>query len=124
MEILFIIGHLIVGIYFLNSGINHFFNVNYLAGYAGSKGVPWPKAGLIVSGALFAIGGISLIGLIEPQLGAGLIALTLIPLTTTMHNFWTVNDPMQRAMEKINFTKNLALIGSLLIILAFFASVH
>ncbi|MDB5189021.1 MAG: DoxX family protein [Candidatus Nomurabacteria bacterium] len=120
MEILFIIGRLIVGIYFLNSGLNHFFKANYLAGYASSKGVPLAKAAVIISGATMAIGGISLIGWIAPIIGLGLLILTLIPLTTMMHNFWTVTDPMHRANEKINFTKNFALVGSLLLILSLF----
>lgn len=120
MEILFVIGHLLVGLYFLHAGINHFFKVNYLAGYAASKGVPLPKAAVIATGITFTLGGISLVGWIAPIIGLGLIILTLIPLTTMMHNYWTVTDPMHRATEQINFNKNIALIGSLLLILALF----
>ncbi len=120
MIILFIIAHLTVGIYFLNSGLNHLFNVNYLTGYAKSKGVPAAKAGIIISGITFIIGGISLTGWIAPIIGLGLIILTLIPITTMMHDFWNASDPMHRANEKIAFTKNIALIGSLLLILALF----
>jgi len=28
-----------------------------------------------------------------------------------MHDFWRIEDPMQRMGEQINFTKNLALLG-------------
>jgi hypothetical protein len=31
-----------------------------------------------------------------------------------MHAFWKVTDPMHKMSETINFTKNLALIGALL----------
>ena len=120
MEILFVIGHLIVGLYFLHAGISHFFKTNYMANFAGSKGVPWPKAAVIASGITFMLGGISLIGWIAPVIGLGLIILTLIPVTTMMHNYWTITDPMQRATDQISFNKNIALIGTLILILAFF----
>ncbi len=119
MEALFVIGHLVVGIYFLQSGIKHFFNTNYLAGYAASKGIPFAKFSVIAAGVLFALGGISLIGWIRPDLGIGFIVLALLPVTTLMHNFWAIKDPMQRANEEINFGKNIVLIGSLLLLLAF-----
>ncbi len=120
MEILFVIGHLLVGLYFLHAGLNHFFKANYLAGYAASKRVPWPKAAVIASGITMTIGGVSLVGWIAPIIGLGLLVLTLIPMTIMMHAFWNVEDPMQRASEHIAFSKNVALIGSLLLILALF----
>ncbi|HTH92916.1 MAG TPA: DoxX family protein [Candidatus Paceibacterota bacterium] len=120
MIILFIIAHLTIGIYFLNSGLNHLFHVDYLAGYAKSKGVPAAKAGVIISGITFALAGISLTGWIAPIIGLGLAILTLIPITTMMHDFWNISDPAHRATEKIMFTKNIAIIGSLLLILALF----
>jgi len=120
MEILFIIAHVALGLYFLYSGMNHFFKVNYLAAYAGSKGVPFPKAAVIASGVTFAVAGISIIGWIAPIIGLGLAILTLIPTTTMMHNYWADTDPMQRANNQINFTKNFALVASLLLILSLF----
>ncbi len=119
MEALFVIGHLIVGIYFLQSGLNHFFKTGYLAGYAASKGVPFPKFSVIAAGVMFGLGGISLIGWMRPDIGIGLIILALLPVTTMMHNFWTIKDPMDRATQHMNFTKNLALIGTLMLLLAF-----
>jgi hypothetical protein len=35
-----------------------------------------------------------------------------------MHRFWDVEDPMQRMGERVNFNKNIALIGSTLMFLA------
>jgi len=119
MEALFVAGHLILGLYFLRSGITHFFKVNYLAAYAGSKGVPFAKFSVIASGVLMALGGISLVGWIRPDIGIGMLLLALLPMTTMIHNFWTVTDPMQRANEEISFGKNIALIGALMLLLAF-----
>jgi hypothetical protein len=35
-----------------------------------------------------------------------------------MHNFWAVNDPTQKMMERIQFMKDMALLGSALMYLA------
>lgn len=123
MIALFIIGHVVLGLYFLQSGINHFFKTSYLAGYAASKGVPFAKASVIASGILFTIGGISLIGWISPEIGLGVLILALLPITTMVHNFWAIKDPMQRANEYIVFTKNIALIASLVLTLAYVLAV-
>ena len=45
MEMAFLVGRIIVGLYYINSGIRHFTHLNMMAGYAGSKGVPFPKLG-------------------------------------------------------------------------------
>lgn len=31
-----------------------------------------------------------------------------------MHNFWAIQDPQQRTVEQVNFTKNIALAGAAL----------
>ena len=38
MNIAFLIGRIIFGVYYLHAGIRHFTHVNMMAGYAGSKG--------------------------------------------------------------------------------------
>jgi uncharacterized membrane protein YphA (DoxX/SURF4 family) len=52
--------------------------------------------------------------------GFGLIALVLflVPVTFIMHAFWKIQDPMAKMGETINFTKNIALLGAVLILLA------
>jgi uncharacterized membrane protein YphA (DoxX/SURF4 family) len=42
----------------------------------------------------------------------------LLPVTFIMHNFWSIDDEMARMGEMINFMKNWALTGSLLMFLA------
>ena len=60
MVALFFIGRIIFGGYFIYNAYNHFKNAGHLAGYAGMKGVPAPKAGVITSGVLFLLGGLSI----------------------------------------------------------------
>ncbi len=116
--ILLWLGRILFGGFFVFNGFNHFANLNGMAGYAQSKGIPAPKAAVGFSGLLLLVGGLSLITNIETT--AGLLALVafLVPVTFTMHAFWKVQDPMATMGEQVNFTKNLALLGAVLILLA------
>ena len=118
MNVAFLIGRIIVGIYYFYSGIRHFIHLNMMAGYAGSKGVPLPKLAVAGSGALIVIGGLSILLGYQPLIGVIALGLFLLPTSFMMHNFWAVEDPMQKMGEMINFTKNMALLGSALMFLA------
>ena len=104
-------GRLIFGGYFLYSGIHHFTDREMLIGYARSKGVAWPRAAVLGSGALLVIGGLSLLTGVKQKVGASLVTTFLTGATPMMHDYWNVTDQGQRMNEMINFTKNLALIG-------------
>ena len=104
-------GRLIFGGYFLYSGIHHFTDRDMLIGYAKSKGVTWPEAAVLGSGAMLVLGGLSLLTGVKPKIGAGLVTGFLAGVTPQMHDYWNVTDPGQRMNEMVNFTKNLALIG-------------
>jgi len=118
MDVAFLIGRIIVGLYWLFSGIRHFTGLSMTAGYAASKGVPAPKLAVAGSGLLLIIGGLSLGLGYKPLVGVIAICLFLIPVSLMIHNFWAVQDPMQRMGEMVNFTKNVALLGSTLMFLA------
>ncbi len=118
MDVVFWIGRVMVGVYFLFNAFNHFAQLDMMTGYAQSKGVPAPKMAVLVSGLLLTIGGLSL--LFWQYLFYGLLALVVffLPVTFMMHNFWAVEDPQAKMMEMVNFTKNMALLGFVLIVLA------
>lgn len=113
-----LIGRIILGGYFLYSGIHHFTSLEYLTGYARMKGAPAPKAAVAGSGVLLVLGGLSLLLGVLPMVGCILLLIFLAGVSPMMHDFWKVQDPQQRVGEMINFTKNLALAGALLMILA------
>lgn len=96
------------------SGVNHFMNVGMMSGYAGSKNVPAPGLAVIGTGAMLVLGGLSVLLGFWPILGLLLLILFLVPTSVLMHNFWTIQDPMQRAAEQVNFLKNIALTGAAL----------
>lgn len=121
MGALFLIGRILLGGYFVYSAFNHFKHLVGYTGYAQSKGVPHPRAAVIATGVMLALGGLSIILGLYIVLGMWLLVLFLIPTTFMMHKFWKVIDPMARQGERINFFKNLALIGALLMLSSLFA---
>jgi len=114
MKSLFVIGRMVLGGYFLYNGINHIRNHAMLSQYAGSKKVPVPEAAVAVSGAALLIGGASIALGIKPKLGALAIVGFLGAVSPVMHDFWRAEDPAQRMNDMVNFTKNMALLGSAL----------
>ena len=104
-------GRLIFGGYFLYSGIHHFVDRDMMIGYAKSKGVAYPKAAVLGTGALLVAGGLSLLAG-KQKLGASLITTFLTGVSPMMHDFWNIEDPGRRMNEMVNFTKNVALIGA------------
>ncbi len=118
MLYVFLIGRIIFGGFFVYNAYGHLFNAEGMAGYAASKGLPMPKASVILSGLMLLFGGLTIIfgTLVVP----GVIVLIVFLLGTLikMHTFWGVSDPMQKMGERIQFAKNLALIGALLMLLA------
>ena len=62
------------------------------------------------------LGGASILTDVKPRAGLGLLAVFLLGVTPTMHAFWADEDPQQRMGNQINFLKNLALLGSVLML--------
>jgi uncharacterized membrane protein YphA (DoxX/SURF4 family) len=118
MESAFLIGRIILGGYYLFNASNHFARLEMLTGYADSKHVPAPKVAVLVSGVLLLVGGLNILTGFQPIAGVIALVLFLLPVTFMMHAFWSVQDPMAKMGEMVNFTKNMALLGSALMFLA------
>ncbi len=114
MKIPFLLGRLIFGGFFINSGINHFVKRDSMAQYAGYKGVPVPERAVEASGAALILGGTSILLGIKPKLGTAALIGFLVGVSPVMHDFWNVEDAEKRQGEMINFMKNLALLGGAL----------
>jgi putative oxidoreductase len=118
MEYLFLIGRVIFGGYFLMNAYNHLAHSGQMVGYAASRKVPSPKLAILGSGVLLLLGGLSILTGIRIGIGIAMLALFLIPVTFTMHNYWALPDPMAKMGERVNFMKNMALLGAALMMLA------
>jgi uncharacterized membrane protein YphA (DoxX/SURF4 family) len=89
-----------------------------MTGYAKSKGIPAPALAVSGSGVLLLLGGLSLLLGYHPTIGAALLVIFLLGVSFSMHNFWTIQDQQARQGEMINFLKNMAILGLLLMTLA------
>ena len=118
MDLLFLIGRLLYGGFFVVAGINHFRNLGMMAGFVASKGVPAGKLAIILSGLLIIVGGLCVVVGCNPEIGVICIVLFLVPVTFMMHAYWNETDQMQQINQRVNFQKNLALMGAALMLLA------
>ena len=71
---------------------------------------------LVVRGnaAVQVAGGVMLALGKAPRLSALILAGSLIPTTLAGHSYWKVEDPGVRKIQRIQFHKNMAMIGGLL----------
>lgn len=111
-----VLGQGILGLYFILAAHNHLTNTNQMARYAASKGIPSPKFAVFGSGLLLLIGGAGIITGMFLFYAIFALVIFLIPVSFTMHAFWKDTDPAVRANNRVNFTKNMALLGALLIL--------
>lgn len=96
----------------------HFTKGEMLSGYAASKGIPSPKLAVYGSGFLLFVGGLGVVLGVYTQWALWALVFFLIPVTFKMHAYWKVTDSSMQMMDKINFFKNLALLGAVLMMLA------
>jgi putative oxidoreductase len=118
VDIAFLIGRIIAGGFFIMNGFNHFKNLGMMTGYAKMKGTPAPAVAVGGSGVLLLLGGFSLLLGYQPIVGIGLLIVFLLGVSFNIHNFWSVPDPQMKMAEMVNFTKNMALMGLLLMLAA------
>lgn len=118
MNILFLIGRIIFGGYFLMNAWGHFKNLEGMTGYTASKGVSSPRAAVFVGGLLLLFGGLGVLFGVAPEASLALLLIFLVPVSFKMHAYWKETDPNARMAEYVQFYKNLALIGALLMLYA------
>jgi putative oxidoreductase len=122
VDIIVLIGRILFVVLFLYSALGHLTATDQLAGYAASRGVPFPKPAVLISGVLLLVGGIFVLFGIWADLGALLLVIFLLPTAYLMHGFWR-DSGNARMTEQVQFNKDLALAGASLMLFAFFSFV-
>ena len=121
MDAILVIGRILFAFIFVTSGIAHFAKLEAMTGYAQYKKLPAAKLGVMISGLFFLLGGIYIAAGFWVDLGALLLAITLILAAVIFHNFWKETDPTAKQNEMIAFNKDIALAGASLILFALIA---
>ena len=117
MEIAFLVGRIIVGLYWLMGAVNHFTQVKSMVPYAKMKNVPFAEIAVPGTGVLLLVAALSIITGFYPVVAVAALIVFLVPVTFMMHNFWTIEDPMAKMTDMIMFTKNMSMLGYTLILL-------
>ncbi|MEO0825426.1 MAG: DoxX family protein [Cyanobacteria bacterium J06635_15] len=108
-----LIGRTFLAVIFIHTGIAK------MMGFAGTQqqiasvGIPLAALVTVFTIAFEIAGGVSLILGYKARIGAVLLMLFLVPATLVFHN------PIADASQMIQFMKNLAIIGGLLMVVAY-----
>ena len=117
-DITALVGRALLASLFLWSGWGKLNGFSGAAGYIASKGIPMPQVVAALAIAMELGGGILLlIGLKARWIALAFVGFLII-ITPIFHNFWDVPDAQVR-MQQINFMKNVAILGGMLMIAAF-----
>jgi putative oxidoreductase len=117
-DALSLIGRILLAAIFVWSGFGKIGGFEGLAGQIASKGFP---AAQVFAAATIAIeigAGLMLVAGWKARWAALLLAVFTVIVTIFYHNYWAVPEA-QKMMQQIQFMKNLALIGGLLMVTAF-----
>ncbi len=116
IDAIHILGQILFGGYFVWSGINHFSDHRDYTAYASINKVPMPGVAVIATGILLVLGGLGILFNQYTDIALTLLIIFLVPVTFTMHAFWKSDNPGEKAAQKIQFSKNMALLGAVLLL--------
>ncbi len=117
--VLAVLGRTLLSAIFLLSALgNKIPNYRAVAEVMGGEGVPAPQVLLAGAIAFLIVGGLSLILGFHARIGATLLLIFLVLATYYFHDFWTVADPKAQQEQSIQFFKNLALMGAMILVIA------
>jgi putative oxidoreductase len=115
MRALVPLGRALYALIFITSVLEHFSRAGIAA--AAAHGFPLATIAVPLAGILAFVGGVSVLLGYRARLGAFLLVMFLVPVTLVMHNFWAVADPQVATLQRIQFMKNLGLIGGALLLI-------
>jgi putative oxidoreductase len=113
-----LVGRALLAALFIWSGAGKLAGFAGTAGYIASKGLPMPEVLAALSVFAELGGGLALLFGFKARWAALMIGVFVAVITPIFHNFWAVPEA-QVTMQKINFGKNLAIIGGMLMVFAF-----
>lgn len=115
-KVMYVAGRVLLGLYFIVPGMMKVLNFGGTAEYMASHGMIFVPFFLTLTIILQLAGGFCLvIGYRQQQVSFVLAGLVLV-ISIVMHNFWAIEEGLQRAHETQNFIKNMAIMAGLLVV--------
>lgn len=117
-RILVLAGRVLLSVIFILSGLSKIMDWTGTQQYMAAKGMPFIPILLAAAVIVEIAGGLSVLLGWQARWAALLLFLYLIPTSLIFHNFWALSG-MERQTEMVNFLKNLAIMGGLLLVVAY-----
>jgi putative oxidoreductase len=112
-----LVGRILIAVIFVTSGFAKLADPASAVGYMNSVGVPAAGALVYVAGLAELVGGLAIaFGVLTRIAAIGLVVSVAIT-SLYFHNFWALAEP-EAKMQMVQFTKNLAIMGGLLVLVA------
>jgi len=112
------LGRVLLSLIFLASGLGKIAAWDATAGYMASEGMTLVPLFLVAAILFEVLGGLSVLLGMKARVGAAALIVFLIPATLIFHDFWAF-EGMERQIYMAMFMKNLAIMGGLLLVIAF-----
>jgi putative oxidoreductase len=113
-----LVGRILLALIFITSGFSKITGFEGTVGYIASKGLPLPQVGAALAIAVELGGGILLAIGFKARWAALAIAIFTLLAGVLFHDFWNA-DAAAKMGQTINFWKNVAIAGGMLMAFAF-----
>jgi putative oxidoreductase len=117
-DALALVGRILLGLIFVLSGFQKLMGFSGVAAAIAGKGLPMPEVLAVLTVVIELGAGLLLVVGWKARWAAFLLFLFIIPVSLVYHNFWTM-EGAQAAMNKIQFMKNVSIMGGMLLVAAF-----
>jgi len=112
-----LLGRLAIAVIFLGSGPLKLMNIPGFAALLATMGLPMPFALAVLAGVVESLGSLAIALGFKTRYAALLMILFVVIATLLRHNYWML-EGAARAAQHIQFMKNLAIAGGLLLLYA------
>ena len=113
---LFLAGRTLLALYFILPGAMEVMNFSGTAEYMATHGMLFIPFFLVLTIVIQIGGGLCLALGYRVQIVAFLLASLVLVISLVLHDFWTMEDGLQKAHETQNFIKNMAIMAGLLVL--------
>lgn len=113
-----LIGRILLSILFIESGFGKIGGFEGVAGYIGSRGLPFPQLLAAIAIVIELGGGLAVLIGWKTRWVALMLIVFMIVITPIFHNFWSA-PAAAAAAQQINFMKNVSILGGIFLLLAF-----
>jgi putative oxidoreductase len=113
-----LVGRVLLSILFIESGFEKISGFEGTAGYIAGHGLPFPQVLVAIAIVIELGGGLAVLAGWKTRWVALALIVFMVVITPVFHNFW--GAPPEAVMaQRINFMKNVSILGGIFLLLAF-----